>query len=38
LESEGSFTNAEGLTQNFAPVCESENMGIVEIIDKINGE
>ena len=38
LESDGSFTNAEGLTQTFSSVRESENMGIVEIIDKINGE
>ena len=35
---DGSFTNAEGLTQEFSSVCESENMSIVEIVDKINGE
>ena len=38
LECGGSFTNAEGLTQEFASVCESENMGIVEIVEKIKGE
>ena len=38
LECDGSFTNAEGLTQEFSSVRESENMSIVEIIDKINGE
>lgn len=38
LESDGSFTNCEGLTQEFHPVRESENMGIVEIVDKIKGE
>ena len=38
LECGGSFTNAEGLTQEFNSVCESENMSVVEIIDKINGE
>ena len=38
LESDGSFTNAEGLTQEFSSVCESGNMSVVEIIDKINGE
>ena len=38
LECGGSFTNAEGLTQEFNSVCESENMSIVEIIDKINEE
>ncbi len=38
LEFDGSFTNAEGLTQEFSSVCESENMSIVEIVDKINGE
>ena len=38
LECDGSFTNAEGLTQEFSSVYESENMGIVEIIEKINGE
>lgn len=38
LECSGSFTNAEGLTQQFSSVYESENMGIVEIIEKINGE
>ena len=38
LERDGSFTNAEGLTQEFSSVRESENMGIAEIIEKINGE
>ena len=38
LEYDGSFTNAEGLTQEFKAVCESDNMSIAEIIDKINGE
>lgn len=38
LECDGSFTNAEGLTQEFSSVYESENMGIVEIIEKISGE
>jgi len=38
LESDGSFTNAEDLTQEFSSVCESEKMGIVEIIEKISGE
>ena len=38
LEVDGSFTNAEGLTQEFSSVCESDNMGIVEIVEKINAE
>ena len=38
LECGGSFTNAEGLTQEFSPVCDSGNMGIVEIVEKIKGE
>ena len=38
LENGGSFTNAEGLTQEFSSVCESDNLSIVEIIEKINGE
>lgn len=38
LEYDGSFTNSEGLTQEFKSVCESDNMGIVEIIEKINGD
>ncbi|WP_458456692.1 hypothetical protein [Methanobrevibacter sp.] len=38
LEYDGSFTNAEGSTQEFKAVCESDNMSIAEIIDKINGE
>ena len=38
LEYDGSFTNAEGLTQEFGSVCESDKMGIVEIIEKINGD
>lgn len=38
LENGGSFTNAEGTTQEFSPICESENMGIVEVVEKIKGE
>ncbi|MDO5815763.1 MAG: molybdopterin-dependent oxidoreductase, partial [Methanobrevibacter sp.] len=38
LESDGTFTNAEGLTQKFNSVYESENLSIVEVIEKINGE
>lgn len=38
LEYDGSFTNSEGLTQEFKAVCESDNLSIVEIIEKINGE
>ncbi len=38
LEYGGSFTNAEGLTQQFNSVCESDNMSISEIIEKINEE
>ena len=39
LECDGSFTNSGGLTQEFKSVYESsENMGIDEIINKINGE
>lgn len=38
LENKGSFTNSEGLTQEFNPVCESENMSIIEIIEKFNEE
>ena len=38
LEYDGSFTNAEGLTQEFKSVCESDNLSIVEIIEKINGD
>lgn len=38
LEYDGSFTNAEGLTQEFGSVCESDKMDIVEIIEKINGD
>ena len=38
LENDGSFTNAEGLTQEFSSVRESDNLSIVEIIEKINGE
>lgn len=37
LECDGTFTNAEGLTQEFNSLCESENMSIVEIVEKING-
>lgn len=35
LEYDGTFTNAEGLTQQFNCLCESENMSISEIIEKI---
>ena len=38
LECDGSFTNAEGLTQEFKAVCDSEDMSISEVIEKINGE
>lgn len=38
LEVDGSFTNAGGLTQEFSSVCESDNMSIVEIVEKINAE
>lgn len=38
LECGGSFTNAEGLTQEFKAVCESDNLSIIEIVEKINGE
>ena len=38
LESDGTFTNAEGLTQKFNAACESDNMSVVEIIEKINGD
>ncbi|MBR0371469.1 MAG: hypothetical protein IJH63_12290 [Methanobrevibacter sp.] len=39
LESDGSFTNSADLTQEFSSVYESsQNMGIDEIINKINGE
>jgi formate dehydrogenase major subunit len=38
LECDGTFTNAEGLTQEFNSLCESENMSIVDVIEKINGE
>lgn len=37
LENEGSFVNAMGDTQNFIPVIESEELGIVEVIEKIKG-
>lgn len=38
LECNGSFTNAEGLTQQFKKVCESDNPGIIDIIEQIKGE
>lgn len=38
LEYDGSFTNAEGLTQEFKAACESENMSIADVIEKINGD
>lgn len=38
LECDGSFTNAEGLTQEFKAVCDSDDMSIAEVIEKINGE
>lgn len=37
LETDGTFTNAEGLTQDFMAVCESDNMSIGEIINRLNG-
>ena len=37
LESEGSFVNAMGETQNFVPVIESDLLGIEEVIEKIKG-
>ena len=37
LENEGSFVNAMGDTQNFIPVIESDELGIVEVIEKIKG-
>lgn len=38
LECDGSFTNAGGLTQEFTSVRESDNMSIIEVIEKINGD
>ncbi len=38
LEYDGSFTNAEGLTQEFKAAFESDNMSVVDVIEKINGE
>ena len=38
LEYDGSFTNSEGLTQEFKTALESDNMSIVEVIEKINGD
>ena len=38
LEYDGSFTNSEGLTQEFKSAFESDNMSIVEVIEKINGD
>ena len=37
LEYDGSFTNAEGLTQEFKAACESDSMSIADVIEKING-
>lgn len=36
LEQDGSFVNAMGETQNFNSVVESDNLGIVEIIEELN--
>ena len=38
LEDDGSFTNSEGLTQEFKSALESNNMSIAEVIGKINGD
>lgn len=38
LEHDGTFTNSEGLTQEFKAVCQSDNLSVVEIIEKINEE
>ncbi|WP_305553301.1 molybdopterin-dependent oxidoreductase [Methanobrevibacter sp. V74] len=36
LEQDGSFVNAMGEVQNFSSVIESDNLSIIEIIDKLN--
>ena len=36
LEQDGSFVNAMGETQNFNSVVESDNLGIIEVIEELN--
>ena len=36
LEKDGSFVNAMGETQNFNSVVESDNLGIIEVIEELN--
>ena len=36
LEQDGSFVNAMGEAQNFNSVVESDNLGIMEIIEELN--
>ena len=36
LEQDGSFVNAMGEVQNFSSVVESDNLGIVEVIEELN--
>ena len=36
LEQDGSFVNAMGDEQNFSSVIESDNLGIVEVIEELN--
>ena len=36
LEQEGSFVNAMGDVQNFYPVAESDDLGIIEVIEELN--
>ena len=36
LEQEGSFVNAMGDVQNFYPVVESDDLGIIEVIEELN--
>jgi NADH dehydrogenase/NADH:ubiquinone oxidoreductase subunit G len=36
LEQDGSFVNAMGEAQNFNSVVESDNLGIVEVIEELN--
>ena len=38
LECDGSFTNAEGLTQEFSSIYESDKLSVAEVVEKINGE
>ena len=38
LETDGSFVNAMGLSQNFEAVVESENLSEIEIIEKIQNK